>query len=147
MKGAALLVAYGVLMKVEKGTIIKFYNECTGSEEVERSYTKIPNSVIFDNSVSTGAKDLYSFLLALSWRLQNRQTVNGGIIVSQDYLSLKRNVTRRTILNRISELENKGYLKRRKLGNELTEITVIIKKSASDEWEEMLVEMLKELQG
>lgn len=134
-------------MKQATGTIIKFYNEHTGSDEVERSYTKIPNSVIFDKLLSDSAKALYICLLALSWRLQNRPLVNGGIVVTQEQLINWLAFSRRKLNYKITELEQNGYCKREKLNNKLTVLTVIIKKSASDEWQDFLEEIQRELQG
>lgn len=134
-------------MTKDKGTIIKFYNAVTGSDEVERSYTKIPNNVIFDKALSDSAKALYICLLALSWRLQDRPLVNGGVVVTQEQLIKWLVFSRRKLNYKITELEQHGYCKREKLNNKLTVLTVIIKKSYSDELDEILDKMQQELQG
>lgn len=113
-----------------KGTLLTIVNSITGKQFANSNFTRIPNSIIFETSITPQDKELYNILLALPYRKRN---TSKGIMINHDYLCKLMGVkNRQTILRIISRLEVAGYCRRVKISGTFSELQVIIKPSETE---------------
>ena len=67
-------------------------------------YSTMPHQVLYDNLLSPGARMLYCGIVSLT-------TWKGYAWVLNKTIAASFNVTTRTVMNWIAELENRGYIK------------------------------------
>lgn len=128
----------------QKGTLLTFINPVTGAGTVKSNFTKIPNSIIFDKSISAQDMRLYSVLLGLPYR--KRKSVRERILINHDYLcTLTGAKNRQTILRSITRLEKAGYCRRVKISGKLSELQVIIRPSVSEEEKKKIDELISDV--
>lgn len=128
----------------QRGTLLTFMNPVTGAGTVKSNFTKIPNSIIFDKSISAQDMRLYSVLLGLPYRKRN--SVRESILINHDYLcTLTGAKNRQTILRSITRLEKAGYCRRVKISGKLSELQVIIRPSVSEEEKKKIDELISDV--
>ena len=93
----------GVLVQ-ERNIIIK------GGEALSRKgFTKIPNAVLKNDHITSGAKLVYSLLLSYAWN-------NDYCFPGQDTLAKDICISRQSVNTHVKELEKKGFNKNKRLG-------------------------------
>lgn len=88
----------------EKGTYISYSGE-------SKSFIKAPRRVMYDKTISDGAKVLYLLLLDLRHRRQKELKKVGYIHTTQESLAELKGVKIRQLANLLKELQEHGLIK------------------------------------
>lgn len=133
-KGDYLKVIAMAEKEKRRGTIVKYQGS------VQKAFTKVPIGAIKDKNLSDAGFRLYTLLLLLQYEgAQKPIEPEGGVLYAQATLARIINMSSATFKRTLLSLEKAGYCRRRLINNTLTELTVIVKPSLSEQAAEIML--------